>query len=503
MNRTVKGILAGCGVLAVLGGGLAVLKLTEPEKTDDDTADVDECIDLWEIPNSEDINTVIVESEEDSYTANRKMEETEDSDSEGNVIKTTVANYYLEGYEEIPMDVLSIRTLATRSYTACAEKCLTTDAQESDLAKYGLDKPITVTFKVDDSDDISFLVGDISPDSTLSYLCKADDKKSVYLVNSTLVEPYRKPLLQYLGTAITEAQADDDETIVEDVLVERKDIDYRMHIVYDDFYQDDQNGGSSAAHILVEPVRSLLNAEKSATTTHGLYGLISSEVLIPHPTDADLTKCGLDDPFVRVTVKTDDGKTQVFRLGDTYEGKDPTNDQPVTRYYGYLDGIDCIYGFSAEDTVYEDVTPDDIASKLVIETYVWDIGRLTYKAGDLTLDFDGAGTEQKDYNVTCNGEETDNERFRLLYTYLLKTSAETILTESVDMTGVEPMAEVNLERQDGTRSYNVKFYDAGGMKAYIAVDDHVSFSCRKSYVDTLIENMKIYYDTDKEFTMTW
>ena len=503
MNKTVKGILAGCGALAVLGGGLAVLKLTEPETPDDNAAEEDECIDLWEIADSEDISSITVESPEESYTANRKMETATDSDSDGNVITTEVANYYLDGYDGIPMDTLSIRTLATRTATCCATKCLRTDAAESDLANYGLDDPITVTFKVDDSDDVSFLVGDISPDSTLSYLCKADDKKSIYLVDSTLVEPYRKTILQYLGTAITDAQAEDDETIVEDVLIERKDIDYKMHIVYDDFYQEDQNGGSSAAHILVEPVRSLLNAEKSASATHGLYGMICSEVLIPHPTDADMTKCGLDDPFVRVTVKTDDGKTQVFRMGDTYEGKDPVSGEPVTRYYGCLDGIDCIYGFSAEDTVYEDVTPDAIASKLVFETYVWDIGRLTYKAGDLTLDFDGAGTEQDDYSVTCNGEETDTERFRLLYTYLLKTSAENILLEPVDMTGVEPMAEIDLKRQDGTRSYNVKFYDAGGMKAYIALNDNVSFSCRKSYVDTLIANMNIYYDTDKEFTMTW
>ena len=45
--------------------------------------------------------------------------------------------------------------------------------------------------------------------------------------------------------------------------------------------------------------------------------------------------------------------------------------------------------------------------------------------------------------------------------------------------------------------------DAGGRKAYISVNGKVLYRCRMSYVTTLIENLKIYEDTSKDFTMTW
>ncbi len=504
MNKTLKGIFAGCGILALLGGGLAVLKLTEPEENPDEHSGdgEEESILLWEIANSDDISKITVTPKDgDAYTATRKMEEVQDVDADGNEYTKEIANYYLDAYESLPMDTITIRTLATRSSTVSASRTIQTGTPQEDFAKYGLDQPIAVTFQVDGQENVEFLIGDISPDTSLSYLCMADDLGTVYAVPSTNVEKYREPLISYLGTTVTEALAEDDDTVVEDVLLERKDLDYDIHLSYDDFYHLDLNGGSSAAHIMVEPVRSLLNAEKSAGLTHGLFGLTASEVLTPFPTEAEMKKCGLDDPFVRVTVKTDQGDTLVFRLGNTYEAalSDGTTE---LRYYGYLDGTDCIYGFNQENTLFEDVEPGDITSKIVVETYVWDIGRLIYEAGDLKLDFEGVGDEQENYLVTCNGKLTDTERFRKLYTYLLKTSAEEIVLEEVTLPS-EPMVSIQLERQDGTRAYNVKFYDAGGMQAYIAVNDNLSFKCRKAYVETLIRNMQIYDETDKEFTMTW
>ncbi|MBP0967388.1 MAG: hypothetical protein J5722_07125, partial [Oscillospiraceae bacterium] len=84
----------------------------------------------------------------------------------------------------------------------------------------------------------------------------------------------------------------------------------------------------------------------------------------------------------------------------------------------------------------------------------------------------------------------------------LQTKAEEIVYDEVDLPE-KPMAEIKLERQDGQRGYDIAFYDAGDMKAYISVNGDVRFRCRKSYVETLISNIKIFDDTDKEFTMTW
>ena len=501
MNRTVKGIIAGCGALVVLGGGLAVLELTKPTGTEESSAPADNCVELWNVE-SDDISKIIVKHPDgETYTVNRKMEQVEDTDMDGNTYMKDVANYYLEGYEKLPMNTVTIRTLATRNAYLSTSDTVQTDTPESDLAKYGLDKPIEVTMKVDGSDDICFLLGNNAPNGSQTYFCTADDKKTVYVVALNNAEPYQYDMLFYLGTQVTEEQADDDERIVEQVRVERKDLDYDFVFKYDDAYHLTATGGSSAVHIMEEPVRCLLNAEKSADATHGLFGLTAVEVLTPFPTEEDMAKAGLDDPFVRVTMNLDDGTEAVFRMGNTYEAQ-LDGGLTETRYYAYYDGIECIYGFSPDGVIYDDMKPEDLTSKMIVETYVWDIGRLTYTAGDLTLDFKGSGSSDDDYVVTLNGETTETERFRVLYTYLLKAAAEDLVLEDVTPPA-QPMAAVRLERQDGKRTYDFKFYDAGGMKAYIAVDDEIVFKCRKSYVETLITNMKMYDETDKDFIMTW
>jgi hypothetical protein len=170
-----------------------------------------------------------------------------------------------------------------------------------------------------------------------------------------------------------------------------------------------------------------------------------------------------------------------------------------------LDGIDCVYGFKADDIAYDDLRAEDIISRNVVDTFVWDIGSLTYEADGIKLDFSGKGTSKTDYVLKYNGKDQDEdgiERFRKLYTYLLQTKAEDIVYEKPELPE-KPLASVKLERQDGQHGYDIQFYDAGNLKAYVVVNGDVRFRCRKSYVDTLISNLKIFDETDKEFTMTW
>ncbi len=509
MSKGVKAVIAGSAVVALLGGALAVLKLTEEEPLDSSSSTVDTSgvVALWKIEDSGDISAVAVEKPNgEDFSVHRVTEQQESVDSmTGEDVVNEVDNYYLDGYEDLPMKTVEIRTLATRVSNVSSADIIQENTPASDLAKYGLDKPIRVTLTVDNADDICFLVGDISPSSYYSYLCM-DGDDTVYTVESSLVSQYRTDWKDYLGTNVTEEQADDDESYINDIRIERADLDYDFYFEYDAFYVENSSGGSSAVHVMKEPIYCLLSGDKASPATHGIYAMTASQVVYPHPTEQQLADCGLTDTdfFARVTSNISTGKTVTFLLGKTYEVEtEDENGQTVknTYYYGYIDTVDCIYGFSADDIIYEDLKPSDITSKIIVDSYVWDIGRLTYSAGDLVLDFEGMGTSRDDYVVTCNGESVEAERFRLLYTYLLKTAAEDLILEDIPMTG-EPMATIKLERQDGQRPTNVAFYEADGMKAYIVVDGQARFMCRKAYVTTLISNMEIFH-TDTDFTMTW
>lgn len=503
MNRTVKGIIIGGGVLVLLGGAIAVLLLTGPG--DESSSGTDSALEgagtvLWQVE-SDSINHITVKQPEgDGFSVYRKMETELSEDTVAGTEEIEVANYYLEGYDDLPMDTTTIRTLATRSATVTAAQMI--EEHAADLAKYGLDHPVEVTFSVDDAEDIVFQVGDISPLADYTYL-KMADSDSVYTVSSSNTSIYTAPLTDYLSKQLTEEQDDsddEDEVLVVDMLVERKDLDYNFHFVEDPEFEAGTQGGSLMSLMMEEPVEAPLSPEKSEDTIYGLYGLTAEEIVKPHPEASDLQSYGLDDPQIKVTMKTSDGKTDVFSLGATYETE---GDTPTTCYYGMLDSIGCVYGFSKDDMVYDDITPFGLTTTSIVNGYVWDIGEIRYTAGDIKLDFTGKGTSSDDYILQLNGEEADTERFRLLYTFFLKTALEGLVfkDEQVQPQG-EPLAEVFVRNQDEETGKTYTFYEADSMQAYIAIDGEVRFLCRKSFVTALVHNIEIYH-TDEEFQMTW
>lgn len=499
MNKTLKGIIGGSVLLAALGAALAALLLTKPETEEESSHDHTGEVELWHV-SSDAINRITVENPNgDSYSAFRRKETVNTTDMEGNAVQQEVSNYYLEGYEDLPMNTTGIRLLATRSPEVTSTGTVLENASDAELAQYGLDNPVKVTYEVDDSDDVTFLIGKLTPIDNNRYLCM-EGGNTVYTVSAISLEPFFDGILDYLGKTLKEEQADGDDTLIKSVRIERSDLDYDFSFIFDPYYEENSNGGAMALHVMEEPVYALLSADKSVSATHGLYGLTADEVLTPFPSAAEKKNAGFDDPFVTVTMKTDDGKTTKFYLGGTYQTEDGS-----TRYYGMLDGLDCIYGFAPATIAYDDLKPEDIISRNIIDVYVWDIGSLTYQAGGLKLAFEGKGEDQDDFVMTMNGESLDDsmiERYRKLYTYLLQTSAEEIVYDQPEMTG-EPLASVVLERQDGKRTYHVDYYDAGNMKAYIVVDGDVRFRCRRSYVDNLISNLEIFEDLDQDFTTTW
>lgn len=504
MNKTLKGIIGGSVLLAMLGGVFAYLKVTEPEEDADSSSSSSDSgvqTELWNAY-SDDINQIEVKNPNgDSYVAFRRFDKTKTTDAEGNEVTEDIANYILKGYEDLPMNVTSIRLLAARAGSVTSQDTIAEDVPEADLAKYGLDKPVEVTLSVDNSEDIKFRIGNQTPVGDDRYVA-LDGSNTVYTVTLFAVEPYLDGISEYLGTTLKEEQAEDDDTVIESLRVERKDLDYDFYFVYDPYYDENSNGGSMAVHVMEEPVKSLISAERSAEVTTGLYGLTASEVLTPFPKDADIKAAGLDDPSVTVTMKTDDKKTTVFYLGDSYQNADGE-----TRYYGMLEGTDCIYGFAPDQIAYEDMKAADIISRNVIDMYVWDIGTMNVEGGGKKLSFTVQGESKEDAVVTYQGEQQDDdgiERYRKFYSYLLQTKAEDLILpgDEPKLTG-DPLATVKIDRQDGKRSYDIKFYDAGNMKACIVIDGEPRFYCRKSYVDTLLSNMKIYDDAEKEFVMSW
>jgi len=488
MNKTGKGSIAGGIALGVLSGTLILLNVTKPDpEPNESVSSVDSTTTvLWSHDNLE-VDHVDITYGDDAYTIVRTDQITSADDG------SDVANFTVKGYETLPINTTLIRTVATRIGTVTAQK--TVEENPSDLSRYGLDKPQAVAVGyLEDGTVLRVEVGDVSPLGTEQYVLIDG---TVYTLLTSAVSPFLMPTTGYLDCMITAAQAEGDETIVEKVTIDREDIDFDIVVEYDKFYAEQESGGTTASHIMTSPTPCNVNVEKSAAITHGMYGLTASKVYVGHPSEADITKTGLDKPFCTVTVETSDNKTQKMTFGKSFEGEDG-----VTYYYGMYDGVDAIYEFTADQAAWVTVQPVDIAAKLIVITYVWDIGTLTVEAdGYETMHFEGMGSNKEDYIVTLNGEEILTERFRQFYAFLLKTSGEDLLiNEPVPTT--KKLASIKLTRQDGLKEQTVEFYEAEGRKCYIVVDGVCAFRCRRTYVDTLLKNMALFH-TAEDFVLTW
>jgi hypothetical protein len=170
-----------------------------------------------------------------------------------------------------------------------------------------------------------------------------------------------------------------------------------------------------------------------------------------------------------------------------------------------LSSVNCIYGFSADATIYDDVVPSSISSKNILDLYVWDVSHLVCEAGGKKLEFEGEGTDADDFVLTLNGKKYENtERYRQFYSFLLQTKAEDLIIEEIETPAESKrIAALTVEKSDGKRSYQIDFYDAEGMKAYIAINGRITFRCRKSYVDVLQHNIEIFEEDSEEFTTRW
>ena len=486
MSKSVKGLLLGLGALVVVGGVLGVVLATGFGKSETTESAADsaaaESIPLNQV-DAENVTGITVKNTEEFHVT-RTFRGRADAES----------TYMIDGFEDLTLDTTLLSTLAKNGCSLEAASLVEENA--TDLGKYGLaESAADVTFDYEDGTSFHLLVGDESPMQSAQTYCAVDG--NVYLIRSSLVSNYKNTASDFLSTTVLEEPAQDSYPIVESLRVARKDLDWDIYMEYDkESAEDESAGGTAATHVMLEPLFSYLNVEKSKNVTNGMFGLQAKEIALVHPTDADMKKCGLDDPFCTVTMKTDDGKTRVLTFGNTYDTEDGTECR-----YAYLDGVNELFGVTNENAAWLTVQPGDITSANIFVTNVWNIGTLEVKDAENDFLFEGEGTKQEDYVVTKNGKPCDTERFRTLYRFLLYVYGEELYIGEIP--DAKPDAEVHLTTQNGKEDYTISFYKQSDLKTIVARDGIPSYVIRTSALDTLSYNLSIFDDAATEFKTTW
>ena len=402
--------------------------------------------------------------------------------------------YAVQGYDDVNFDNNLLYTLANNGSGLNAVELV--EESPSDLSKYGLEKPLSeIALTYADGSVFNLKIGDPSPISSGKSYCECNG--NVYLVMSSYLMNYQKTTDQFISKTVLEEPAQAEYPIVDSVRIQRKDLDWDIYLEYDyEGANDDTAGGTAATHMMLEPVFSYLNVEKSVNVTNGIFGLTAEEIAVIHPEEQDFDKTGLSDPFCTVTVKCDNGTEYHLTIGDSYQTEAGTK-----CYYTFLDGVNLIYGITADNDVWATVQPKDITSANIFSTNVWTLAKLDVSAGGTSLKFEGEGTEQKNYVVTKNGESCDTERFRLLYRFLLSIYGEEFYIG--DLPEGEPDGEVHVLSQNGKDDYTISFYRVSDLKTIVARNGVASYVVRSSALDTLIYNLGIFDNLEEDFKTSW
>lgn len=513
MKKAVKGIIGLSAALVVLGGSYAALTLSgvldDPEENPDPgTSDVSEPEQQIKILIRDDkvtgtdpetgadlegvIKTVDVKNKTDEFHVVQKSTKTEES----------AATYTLDGYQDIPMKDSVIGTLANNANGLTSEAIVEENC--TDLEKFGLADPeITVDIEYETGTKCRMFIGDEAPVGGVTYVM-IDGLDTVFTVRNSALANYSKTLFEFVDTTILKAP--DEYPIVESLRISREDMESDILLEYDKKGEDSAySGGTSANHVMKEPTFAYLAVEKSTDIATGMFGLNADGIYAVHCKDSDIKEAGLKNPFCKVTMDCDDGNSYDLLLSEPF-----TDGDNGKSCYAMLEGGKVIYIISSEKAKWVTVQPVDIASRIFIASYVWNIPELSLSCGDKKYDFliertDPSSELEKltsaDFNVTLNGESFDSERYRQLYSFIISANAETFaLGEKIPEEA--PMAV--LEYKDSYTKENLKFefYDYSSLTALIAVNGESKFFISKSFVETLIENAEIL-ESDTEFKTTW
>lgn len=507
MKKSVKGIIGLSALLLALGGGAAALLLTEPkdggESSSSSQSEVEKQVKI--LIYDDKVKGTDPETGADLKGVIKSVK-VKNSTDEFYVVQNGVTEngsgiiYTFDGYQEVNMNNALIGTLANNANGLTSEDVVEENC--TDLAKFGLENPeITVDIEYETGTKCRMFIGNDAPVGDAKYVM-IDGVDTVFTVRISALANYSKTLDDFVET--TMLKSPDVYPKVEKLTVSRKGED-DLILEYDKSSDDEANrGGTSSTHIMTSPTFAYLTVERATDIITGMFGLSADSIYAVQCTESDIAEAGLKEPFCSVTMECDDGNDYKLLLSEYFD------DSEGKSCYAMFEGGNVIYVLDAEKAKWVTVQPIDVASRMFVASYVWNITDLSVKSGDVSYEFDITQTKEPgedekltadNFSVTLNGEDFDAERYRKFYSFLIKANGESFALGE-DVPSGEPMAVLEFTDSYMNKTMKFEFYEKSALQALVVADGESKFNISKSYVETLIENAE-NLKSDTEFKTTW
>ena len=407
-----------------------------------------------------------------------------------------------------------------------------------DLSEYGLDSPsntIKIVTKSDeeDGDDITttLYVGDENSSTSQYYVRKDDDEKTVYLIDSSCVEPFTKSLNDY-------AQMDDFPAI------SNTDTITKISVDGDNSYELSKDEDTSTWS-----VKGSEDEEKADSATVSSlvssFGSMAYSSLADYKCD-DKSKYGLDKPYATITVDyqeevadddTQDNTTAPSEAADEdassaeensddakqdTESDDEDSSEEETKMadkqltilvgnktddsnrYVMVNDSNEVYTMSTDTlSALTDKSEEDFWDMTVSYVSLNSLGSLkvNYQGSDYKVnvsretstDDDGNDTETVTYKL--NGSDLDETTFTTFYNKLINMTAQKRLTDKYEPDGDAELTATFTEENGDTQEVAYYSYDTN---YYAAVVDNKVYLVNKMNVKELFTAFESVVGTEED-----
>ena len=407
-----------------------------------------------------------------------------------------------------------------------------------DLSEYGLDSPsntIKIVTKSDeeDGDDITttLYVGDENSSTSQYYVRKDDDEKTVYLIDSSCVEPFTKSLNDY-------AQMDDFPAI------SNTDTITKISVDGDNSYELSKDEDTSTWS-----VKGSEDEEKADSATVSSlvssFGSMAYSSLADYKCD-DKSKYGLDKPYATITVDyqeevadddTQDNTTAPSEAADEdassaeensddakqdTESDDEDSSEEETKMadkqltilvgnktddsnrYVMVNDSNEVYTMSTDTlSALTDKSEEDFWDMTVSYVSLNSLGSLkvNYQGSDYKVnvsretstDDDGNDTETVTYKL--NGSDLDETTFTTFYNKLINMTAQKRLTDKYEPDGDAELTATFTEEDGDTQEVAYYSYDTN---YYAAVVDNKVYLVNKMNVKELFTAFESVAGTEED-----
>lgn len=362
-----------------------------------------------------------------------------------------------------------------------------------DLSEYGLDSPsntIKIVTKSDeeDGDDITttLYVGDENSSTSQYYVRKDDDEKTVYLIDSSCVEPFTKSLNDY-------AQMEDFPAI------SNTDTITKISVNGDNSYELSKDEDTSTWS-----VKGSEDEEKADSATVSSlvssFGSMAYSSLADYKCD-DKSKYGLDKPYATITVDYQEEETKMADKQLTILVGNETDDS--SRYVMVNDSNE-VYTMSTDTlSALTDKSEEDFWDMTVSYVSLNSLGSLkvNYQGSDYKVnvsretstDDDGNDTETVTYKL--NGSDLDETTFTTFYNKLINMTAQKRLTDKYEPDGDAELTATFTEEDGDTQEVAYYSYDTN---YYAAVVDNKVYLVNKMNVKELFTAFESVVGTEED-----